>query len=81
MYARAQVFLSVKGVYYQAEVQGQTITWLAPWQFSQVLPKSVDFKVMTTFLQFHEVRVCLCVLTCVRTLHLCHADCRFCSSL
>ena len=29
-----QVFLSIKGIYYQAEVLGQTITWLVPYQFS-----------------------------------------------
>lgn len=27
-------FLSIKGVYYQAEVQGETITWLVPYQFT-----------------------------------------------
>ena len=51
-----QVFLSIKGVYFQAEIGGQEVTWLQPWQFSQVLPRAVDFKVMATFLQFHEVR-------------------------
>jgi len=30
-----KVFLSIKGIYYQAEVKGQTITWLVPYQFSQ----------------------------------------------
>jgi Pescadillo N-terminus len=29
-----KVFLSIKGVYYQVEVQGETITWLAPYQFT-----------------------------------------------
>jgi len=29
-----KVFLSIKGVYYQAEVQGETITWLVPYQFT-----------------------------------------------
>jgi hypothetical protein len=50
-----QVFLSVKGVYLQAEVQGQTINWLVPWKFSQQLPRDVDYRVMLTFLEFHEV--------------------------
>ena len=30
-----KVFLTIKGVYYQAEVMGQTITWLVPYQFTQ----------------------------------------------
>jgi pescadillo protein len=29
-----KVFLSIKGVYYQAEVQGEKITWLVPYQFT-----------------------------------------------
>ena len=27
------MFLSIKGIYYQAEVNGETITWLTPYQF------------------------------------------------
>lgn len=29
-----KVFLSIKGIYYQAEVQGQALTWLVPYRFS-----------------------------------------------
>jgi hypothetical protein len=39
--------------YYQAEVFGQVVTWLAPHATSQVLPPDVDYKVMLTFLEFH----------------------------
>ncbi|KAJ1665980.1 mRNA-binding ribosome synthesis protein nop7 [Coemansia sp. RSA 1813] len=49
-----KVFLSIKGIYYQADIQGQSITWLVPYQFSQNLPRNVDFKVMSTFLQFYR---------------------------
>ncbi|KAF9116500.1 mRNA-binding ribosome synthesis protein nop7 [Mortierella sp. AM989] len=49
-----KVFLSIKGIYYQAEVKGQTITWLVPYQFSQDVPTDVDFRVMLTFLEFHQ---------------------------
>lgn len=40
--------------YYQAEVQGQLVTWLVPHATSQVLPPDVDYKVMLTFLEFHS---------------------------
>jgi pescadillo protein len=30
-------FLSIKGVYFQAEVMEQTITWLVPYQFTQTV--------------------------------------------
>lgn len=30
-----KIFLSIKGVYYQAEVNDQTVTWLVPYQFTQ----------------------------------------------
>jgi pescadillo protein len=47
-------FVSVKGFYYQAEVKGQALTWMVPHQVSQILPPDVDFKVMTTFLEFYQ---------------------------
>ncbi|RKO94953.1 hypothetical protein CAUPRSCDRAFT_13228, partial [Caulochytrium protostelioides] len=52
--ALRKVFLSVKGIYYQAEVYGQTITWLSPFPFVQHMPADVDYRVMRTFLQLYE---------------------------
>ncbi|KAI6700738.1 hypothetical protein NL676_015062 [Syzygium grande] len=49
-----KVFISVKGIYYQAEVEGQKITWLTPHALQQVLPEDVDYNVMLTFLEFYE---------------------------
>ncbi|PON41577.1 Pescadillo [Parasponia andersonii] len=49
-----KVFVSVKGIYYQAEVQGQKITWLTPHALQQVLTDDIDFNVMLTYLEFNE---------------------------
>ncbi|KAL6057906.1 mRNA-binding ribosome synthesis protein nop7 [Balamuthia mandrillaris] len=49
-----KVFISIKGIYYQAEVLGQLLTWLVPFNFSQEIPTDVDFRVMRTFLTFYE---------------------------
>ncbi|KAF4039524.1 BRCA1 C-terminus domain-containing protein [Phytophthora infestans] len=53
--ALTKVFVSIKGIYYQANVQGQTITWLVPHQFTPTVDKRVDVRVMLTFLEFYEV--------------------------
>ena len=37
-HALRKVFASVKGFYFQAEVLGQSITWLVPHQLAQVCP-------------------------------------------
>lgn len=44
-----KVFIAVKGFYYQAEVMGQTITWLVPHQLSQVaaiVPRAASSRVL-----------------------------------
>ncbi|XP_030647200.1 pescadillo isoform X1 [Chanos chanos] len=48
-----KVFLSIKGIYYQAEVLGQTVTWLVPYQFAHDHPTDVDYRVMATFTEFY----------------------------
>nr|XP_009621295.1 LOW QUALITY PROTEIN: pescadillo homolog [Nicotiana tomentosiformis] len=49
-----KTFISVKGIYYQAEIDGQKITWLTPHALQQVLPADVDYNIMLTFLEFYE---------------------------
>ncbi|GJE86032.1 Pescadillo -like protein [Phanerochaete sordida] len=49
-----KAFLSIKGVYYQAEVFDQTVTWLVPYQFTQTIPSDVDVRVMLTFLELYQ---------------------------
>ncbi|CAK81464.1 unnamed protein product (macronuclear) [Paramecium tetraurelia] len=50
-----KVFLSIKGIYYQAVVQGATITWIMPYPIQASLPLDVDYKIMMTFLEFYQV--------------------------
>ena len=49
-----KVFLSIKGIYFQAVVHGQEITWLVPYMFTQNIPTDVDFRVMMTFLELYQ---------------------------
>jgi pescadillo protein len=49
-----KVFVSVKGIYYQVTINGVDITWLVPHKFTQHMPSSVDYRVMTTFVEFYE---------------------------
>ncbi|XP_029961481.1 pescadillo [Salarias fasciatus] len=51
--ALRKVFISIKGIYYQAEVMGQLITWLVPFQFSHDHPTDVDYRVMATFTEMY----------------------------
>jgi len=52
-----KVFISIKGIYYQAEIQGQSVTWVVPHQFTQQLPEDVDFRIMLTFLEFYNTLI------------------------
>jgi pescadillo protein len=49
-----KTFISVKGIYYQVEVEGQKVTWLTPHALQQVVPEGVDYSIMLTFLEFYE---------------------------
>ncbi|XP_014513366.1 pescadillo homolog [Vigna radiata var. radiata] len=49
-----KTFVSVKGIYYQAEVEGQMITWLTPHSLQQVVSDDVDIVTMLNFLQLYE---------------------------
>jgi pescadillo len=46
-------FLSIKGIYYQATIQGQDILWLVPYRFVQRTGGDVDFRIMATFVEFY----------------------------
>jgi len=55
--AMHKTFVSVKGLYFQAVIMGESVTWIAPHPFTQGIPRNVDFRVMVTFLDFYEVFV------------------------
>lgn len=48
-----KVFITIKGYYYQAEIMGQTITWIVPHQFVIDRVSNVDLNVMKTFSEFY----------------------------
>lgn len=48
-----KVFISIKGYYYQAEIMGQTITWMVPHQFVIDRVNNVDLNVLKTFTEFY----------------------------
>ncbi|OUM54203.1 hypothetical protein BVG19_g3560 [[Candida] boidinii] len=49
-----KVFVSIKGVYYSANVKGQQVLWLVPFKFPQNIPSDIDFRIMLTFLEFYS---------------------------
>lgn len=52
--ALRKAFISIKGLYFQAEIMGQPLTWVVPHEFSTTIPTDVDFRVMLTFLEFYQ---------------------------
>ncbi|KAK3393836.1 Pescadillo N-terminus-domain-containing protein [Podospora didyma] len=46
-------FLSIKGIYYQATIQGEDILWLVPYKFNQRILGDIDFRIMGTFVEFY----------------------------
>lgn len=51
--ALRKVFISIKGYYYQAEIMGQTVTWIAPHPFRPENTTEVDFNIMKLFTEFY----------------------------
>lgn len=46
-------FLSIKGIYYQANINGEDVMWLVPYKFNQRVVGDVDFRIMGTFVEFY----------------------------
>jgi len=51
--ALRKVFCSIKGFYFQAEIKGQTVTWIIPHSFGFVQPASVDMRLMSIYVEFY----------------------------
>ena len=49
-----KVFVSIKGVYYQAIVRGEEVRWIVPYKFPENIPSSIDLRIMLTFLEFYS---------------------------
>lgn len=54
MRALKKVYVSVKGIYFEAVIKNERVVWLTPHMLVQRLPEDVDYRVMTTFLEFYE---------------------------
>lgn len=48
-----KVFVSIKGVYYQASIKGEDVRWLVPYKFPENIPTDIDLRIMMTFLEFY----------------------------
>merc|ERR1711997_697375 len=48
-----KAFISIKGIYIQANVLGENITWVLPHSRAYTPPSDVDFRVMSTFTEFY----------------------------
>jgi pescadillo len=48
-----KVFISIKGIYFEADIHGNKVLWIEPFKLAQVMPFNVDYKVMLTFLEFY----------------------------
>ena len=47
-------FISVKGIYLEANIHNTDVRWIVPHSFVQWMPENVDYRVMMTFFEFYE---------------------------
>uniref|UniRef100_A0A2C9LDR6 BRCT domain-containing protein n=1 Tax=Biomphalaria glabrata TaxID=6526 RepID=A0A2C9LDR6_BIOGL len=53
--ALRKVFVSIKGIYYQADVKGETITWIVSHKRGHEPPQDVDLRIMQIFAEYYSV--------------------------
>jgi pescadillo protein len=49
----SKVFVSIKGIYYQAEIMGEKVTWVVGHERAIGKANDMDFNVMATFVDFY----------------------------
>lgn len=49
----SKAFITTKGYYYEAEVMGQRVVWLAPHSCVTEVPRNANMKIMRHFLEFY----------------------------
>ncbi|KAI1725296.1 pescadillo like protein [Ditylenchus destructor] len=52
-HALSKVFVSIKGIYYQAEIMGEKVTWIVGHDRAVGRANEMDFSVMATFVDFY----------------------------
>eukprot|EP00659_Diplonema_papillatum_P005733 gene5733-8771_t len=50
-------FISIKGIYYQADVKGEKVMWQCPYEFTNKPPKDVVHRVLINFLELYLQQV------------------------
>eukprot|EP00096_Caligus_rogercresseyi_P009997 TRINITY_DN3510_c0_g1_i1.p1 TRINITY_DN3510_c0_g1~~TRINITY_DN3510_c0_g1_i1.p1 ORF type:complete len:567 (-),score=197.15 TRINITY_DN3510_c0_g1_i1:88-1788(-) len=55
--ALRKVFVSIKGIYYQVEVSGQTVTWIVPHSFAYDTSVKVDMRLLSIFTEFYTTMI------------------------
>jgi pescadillo protein len=46
-------FISIKGIYLNAEIMGNEVTWLCPFNYPQKLSFEIDYEIMLSFLELY----------------------------
>lgn len=49
----SKVFISIKGIYFQADINGVKVNWVIPHKFSHQFSVGVDYKIMQIFVEFY----------------------------
>ncbi|KAL3099750.1 hypothetical protein niasHS_000234 [Heterodera schachtii] len=70
--ALRKVFISIKGVYYQAEILGERVTWVVGHERAVGRANELDFSVMANFVDFYLCMLCFVNFRLYKTLGLFH---------
>ncbi|XP_052228720.1 pescadillo homolog isoform X2 [Dreissena polymorpha] len=65
-----KVFISIKGIYYQADLFGQQVNWIVPHSTGFAHPTDVDYRVMKTFVEFYTTLLGFVNYKCYHSINL-----------